>query len=290
VRERARAAYQAGQEAYAAAQYAAAAAHFEQADTLLPAVQAKYWRATSLDRAGDVAAAYAAFNVLLADPHASDLGPEKLQAATLRQRALATVPADLSVTTVPAGAHLQVSGVEIASPTPVTLRIAPGRHVLVVSLPGYDTQRLEISATPGAKLTPSLTLSPITGPAGLAAVPPEPLAQTGRSRVPGYVTIGIAGASAIVGTIFGVRALQDKSDFNAAPSTRKADDTERDALIADMAWGVTLTLGITGAVLLLTNEAPSPTAQNARQHEQAGLRVLPYLSPKGAGAAAALRF
>jgi hypothetical protein len=244
----------------------------------------------SLDRAGDVAAAYAAFNVLLADPHAADLGPEKLEAATARQRALATVPADLSVTTTPAGAHLQVSGVEIASATPVTLRIAPGRHVLVVSLPGYETQRLEISATPGAKLTPSLTLVPITGPAGLAAAPPEPLAQTSRSRVPGYVTIGIAGASAIVGTIFGVRALQDKSDFNAAPSAPQADATERDALIADMAWGVTLTLGITGAVLLLTNEAPSATAQAVREREQAGLRVLPYVSPKGAGAAATLNF
>ncbi|HWO10352.1 MAG TPA: hypothetical protein VNN80_12755, partial [Polyangiaceae bacterium] len=53
-RERARAAYTAGQDAYAAGRFAAAEAHFALADSLVPAVQAKYWRAMSLDQLGDV--------------------------------------------------------------------------------------------------------------------------------------------------------------------------------------------------------------------------------------------
>src|SRR5688572_25695718 len=48
VRDRARAAYGAGQDAYAAGQFAIAETHFALADSLVPAVQAKFWRAMSL--------------------------------------------------------------------------------------------------------------------------------------------------------------------------------------------------------------------------------------------------
>jgi hypothetical protein len=262
-------------------------------------VQAKYWRAMSLDKLGDVAGAFAAFGAVLTDPKKDELGAEKLETAAARQRALGSVPADLQITTSPPGAHVQVSGVDLASPTPLSLRLAPGRHMLVVSLPGHESQSVEITATPGAKLRPTLTLQPAAAPPP-AVVPPlsappgdvtlgtlDPPAP--RSLVPGYVTLGIAGASAIVGTIFGIRALSDKDEFNDAPSTRRADDVERNALIADMAFGVTLTLGITGIVLLVADEAPEQaSARPATQ--QAGVRLTPYVSPRGAGAAATLTF
>jgi hypothetical protein len=298
-RERARAAYGAGREAFAAGQYAAAEAHFARADALVPAIQAKYWRAMSLDQLGDVAGAFAAFGVVLSDPQKEELGAEKLEAAAARQRELAAVPADLLVTTTPAGAHVRVSGVDVPTPTPLSLRLAPGRHELLVSLPGYEPQRLQITATPGAKLRPSVTLLPQAGVAAAVApgltAPPTDVGlgalETGsaqRSLVPGYVTLGIAGASAIVGTIFGVKALNDKKDYDAAPSTKGADDVERNALIADMAFGVTLTLGITGIVLLVADDS-APQALS-RPSNTAGLHVLPYVSPRGAGAAAAMSF
>jgi hypothetical protein len=293
-REQARVAYGAGQEAYAAGQYAAAAEHFARADQLLPAIQAKYWRAMSLDKQGDVAGAYAALSVLLADAKKDELGAEKLQAVTARQRELGALPADLLVTTTPAGAHVQVSGVDVPTPTPLSLRLAPGRHELLISLPGYESQRVPITATPGAQLRPNVTLLPQTASAQTGPI--APLGETGaldtssapRSLVPGYVTLGIAGAAAIVGTIFGVRALGDKKDYDKNPTAKGADDVERNALIADMAFGVTLTLGVTGIVLLLADDsrqtASSPSSNSA------GLHLLPYVSPKGAGAAASLSF
>jgi len=298
-REQARAAYGAGRDAFAAGQYAAAEAHFARADALVPAIQAKYWRAMSLDKLGDVAGAFAALGVVLTDPQKDELGAEKLESAAARQRELAAVPAELLVTTTPAGAHVQVSGVDVPTPTPLSLRLAPGRHELVISLPGYESQRVQITATPGAKLSPNLTLLPQAGAAvalapGLTAPPTDVglgALETGsaeRSPVPGYVTLGIAGASAIVGTIFGIKALNDKKDYDAAPSTKGADDVERNALIADMAFGVTLTLGITGIVLLVADDSP-PQALS-RPSNTAGLHVLPYVSPRGAGAAAALSF
>jgi PEGA domain len=251
----------------------------------------------SLDKLGDVAGAFAAYGVALSDPQKDDLGAEKVEAAAARQAALGAVPSDLLVTTTPAGAHLQVSGVNLPSPTPVSLRLAPGRHLLVVSLPGYESQQVEVTATPGAKLRPNLTLVPLAGTrdaaVGLSAPPLD--MSTGldanpgpRSLVPGYVTLGIAGAAAVVGTIFGIRALNDKQDYDAAPTTSKADDVERNALIADMAFGVTLTLGITGIVLLVADDAPAQA--QSRPLQQGALRLLPYVSPRGAGAAAAMSF
>jgi hypothetical protein len=293
-RERARAAYTAGQDAYAAGRFAAAEEHFALADALLPAVQAKYWRAMSLDQLGNVPAALAAFERVLTSPDKSQLGPEKLAHAEARQRALAATPAELVLTTVPAGARVNVSGVDLSAPTPLTLRLAPGRHVVHVVLDGYQPQQVELNVTAGEKLTPTLTLVKASGTgAGLAPIPAlgadAAPAVAERSRVPGYVTLGIAGASAVVGTIFGIQALQDKSDFDDNPTTAKADDVERNALIADMAFGVTLTLGITGIVLLVADD-PVPAAPQVGSVAPQRLRVTPYVAPSGAGAAATLTF
>lgn len=297
VRERARAAYSAGQSAYAAGQYAAAEAHFGLADSLLPAVQAKYWRAMSLDQMGNVPAALAAFELVLASPEKAQLGPEKLANAEARQRALAATPADLILSTTPPGARVNVSGVDLRAPTPITLKLAPGRHVVRVTLDGYAPQQIELNVTPGAKITPNLTLVPATNPAATGAMPVPALPVTPsdspppvpRSPIPGIVTLSIAGASAIVGTIFGVKALSDKQDFDGAPTTNAADDVERNALIADMAFGVTLTLGITGVVLLVADD-PIPDQSQVGSVAPQRLLVSPYVAATGAGASAKLAF
>jgi hypothetical protein len=293
-RERARAAYTAGQDAYTAGRFAAAEEHFALADSLLPAVQAKYWRAMSLDQLGNVPAALAAFEQVLASPEKAQLGADRLATAEARRRALAVTPAELVITTVPPGARVNVSGVDLSSPTPLSLRLAPGRHVVRVVLDGYEPQQVELNVTAGEKLTPTLTLvKAATGTAGVAAIPAlgadAAPAVAERSRVPGYVTLAIAGASAVVGTIFGIQALQDKSDFDENPTTAKADDVERNALIADMAFGVTLTLGITGIVLLVA-EDPVPASPQVGSLAPQRLRVTPYVAPTGAGAAATLTF
>lgn len=111
--------------------------------------------------------------------------------------------------------------------------------------------------------------------------------------VPAYVTLGIAGAAAVVGTIFGVQALGAKSDFDDNPTTDAADDTERNALIADMAFGVAITLGVTGIVLLTSDdEPPPPSAKAPSRFRNVGTRldVMPYAGPKSGGAAARLTF
>lgn len=294
LRERARTAYAAGKSAYAAADHSAAAAHFALADSLIPAVQAKFWRAMSLDQLGNVPDAYDAFAAVLGAEDRAKLGAENQSTAEARHAALAATPADVAIATTPAGARVRVSGVEVGAATPTRVRLAAGRHRIEVSLTGYESQSVELQVRPGAKLTKSLTLTPVaspstslTAPAAGAAAAPMPTAE--RSRVPGYVTLGIAGASAVVGTIFGLRALSDKSDFDDAPTTSRADDVERNALIADMAFGVTLTLGITGLVLLLADD-PMPEQVATRASQPSRLSMLPYVTRNGGGAAARLLF
>ena len=96
----------------------------------------------------------------------------------------------------------------------------------------------------------------------------------------------IAGAGAVVGTIFGVQALGAKKDFDDKPTEDNADKAEKNALIADMAFGVALTLGITGTVLLLTSDSKpdEPAAKTGK------LRFAPILTPQTQGAAATFRF
>jgi hypothetical protein len=255
----------------------------------------------SLDQLGDVPRALPAFELVLASPDKAQLGPEKVATAEQRQRALAATPAELTLTTTPPGARVNVSGVDLRAPTPLILRLAPGRHIVRVLLDGYEPQQVELNVTPGAKLAPTLTLVPLAKSSmalPLAPVPalpptpgppPAPVAAAPRSRVPGYVTLGIAGASAVVGSIFGIKALGDKQEFEDDPTTKHADDVERNALIADMAFGVTLTLGITGIVLLVADD-PAPEQPQVASPTQERLRVAPYVSSTGAGAAAQLAF
>ena len=107
--------------------------------------------------------------------------------------------------------------------------------------------------------------------------------------VPAYVTLGIAGAGAIVGTVFGVKALGAKEDFNKTPTTELADDAERFALICDMAFGVAITLGVTGVVLLTSDDEPA-AAQKQTPAKAARLEVAPYVGKKSGGASAKLSF
>jgi hypothetical protein len=114
---------------------------------------------------------------------------------------------------------------------------------------------------------------------------------------PAYITGGLAIVAAGIGTVFGVMALNDKSDFDKNPTSSKADDGENHALIADMAFGVAVTLGVTSAVLFLSKDSPQ-TASNpattktasAKKPSSVTITPTPIVSPHGGGAGAIVRF
>lgn len=107
---------------------------------------------------------------------------------------------------------------------------------------------------------------------------------------PAYVTLGVAGVSTIVGTYFGIRALSAKSDYNDHPTSAKADKVENSALVADMAFGVAITLGVTGIVLLTAPDEPAAPAAAAKVEKKPSLHFAPWATPKAAGLGANFTF
>jgi len=230
------------------------------------------------------------------------VGDDKVADAKASLEALkAKLVGDVNVNTVPMGATISVDGTPQMGETPMVLKLTPGAHKLTVSASGFETKEVEIEVKPGEKVDQKIELSakpaaapepaPVAEPAPAPASPPPPPPEK-RSKVPAYVTLGIASAGAIVGTIFGIQALNSKSDFDDNLTASAADETERNALIADMAFGVAITLGVTGIVLLTSSDdaAPKSTATLHKLPPKAKLNVAPYVNKEGGGGVARLTF
>ncbi len=300
-KDAARKAFTAAKKAYDKGEYAAAFDGFREANDKIPAPITSYYMASSLDRQGKTEDAVKAYEALLGDPDLAKLDEEKRQDAQMRLGDLkAKLMGTVSLVTTPPGAMVSVDGEAQKGETPMELQLKPGAHKLTVTASGYQPKELELTVGGGEKReeTVALEAKPVapaaeTAPPPVAPPPPpppEPKKQ--KNLVPAYVTLAIAGASAIVGGVFGVMALNKKSDFDKHPTTKNADDTERNALISDMAFGVAITLGVTGIVLLTSSgsDESAPPAALHRLPKRATLTVSPYASRYGGGAAAQLSF
>jgi PEGA domain len=299
-KDAARKAYAEGEKAYNSGDYASAIVAFNKANDAIKSPQADYWIAKALDQQNKTDDAIAAYESFLAEPDAAKVGDQKVADAQTRLDALkATLVADVAVDTDPMLAGIAVDGTPQPGEAPMTLKLAPGKHRITVSSAGYQSKDVDLEVKGGDQLKQSIVLTkdvPVAAAAVAAAppppAPPPPPPPEEHSMVPAYVTLGIAGAAAVVGTVFGVKALNSKSDFDKNPTTQSADDTERSALIADMAFGVAITLGVTGIVLLTSDDTPAPAATSStpKRLQRARLDLLPYAGPKGGGASAKLTF
>ena len=99
-----------------------------------------------------------------------------------------------------------------------------------------------------------------------------------------------------MGTGFGIKALSQSSDFDKNPTTKKADDGENNALVADMMFGVAITFGVTSAVLFLASDSPAsakaaaPKTAKAPPKKKITVIPAPYVTPTGGGAGALVQF
>ncbi|CAN90549.1 hypothetical protein predicted by Glimmer/Critica [Sorangium cellulosum So ce56] len=286
-------------------EYAVAADLYRQADEHVPGAAPKYKLALALDKQGLVTEAVAAWQAFLDSKPDAEKFKEKIAEGQARVEALKKTPAKVKVATVPEappGLKVAVDGV---AQTGKELSVPPGKHTLTVSAEGFADASQELEVTFAEAREVNVTLTP-QAPAPVAATPaqpptppppadvppaqpPPPAAPIEpRSPVPAYVTLGLAGAGVVVGTIFGIQALGAKSDFDDAPTTKTADKVDRFALIADMSFAVALTFGVTGAVLLLSDDSAQAKAAASNATKKAF--VTPFVSPTGGGAAARFTF
>jgi hypothetical protein len=296
----AREAYGAGEKAYAAGDYKGAVVEFRKAHDLIATIHAEYWIAMSLSFGDDLAAAFDALTAVLASNDAPKLGEERLASANSRLATVKKTPAAVKVSTTPPGAAMTLDGTAQPGMTPATLSVAAGTHHLTVALHGYDSYDTDLAVKPGQKVDQKIELkaAPAAAPVAAAPVPAKapaaapPPPKSEHSLLPAYITLGVGVVGAGVGTIFGIQALSAKKDYDKAPSTDGADKAERDALIADMGFAVALTLGITGIVLLATDDSSEVSAGNtgAPRPARARLDIAPVVTQTTQGAAARLTF
>jgi hypothetical protein len=288
-RDQAREAYGEGEAKFKAEDYAGAAAAYARANDILPSPQAQFKVATALDKAGKTTEAVEAYEKFLATAPADKMDEQKTQA---KDRVGALAQGSITVLSDPGNAMVKIDGTPAEGKTPLKTKIKPGKHMVEVSLADHETVSKEVEVTPNGDARVNVTL-PSTAPPPPPPVvavapppaPPEKPAEPPPSKTPAYVTLGLAGAGAIVGTIFGIAALGSKSDFDKTPTTKTADSAERNALISDMAFGAAVTLGVTGTVLYLNASKKQEAAKAA-----SSFRIAPIVTPKTQGAAATFSF
>lgn len=280
--------------------------------------QAKTWHeiafaSDKLTKYDDAVAAYEKYlaSFPVADP-ASKKPVKKLTKAEeaakadaeSRLAAIKATPAKVHVSSTPAGASISVDGKPTGKVTPFEIEMPAGAHIVALEKEGFIAQSHDLSVTYGAERDLALELKEVPPPPPPPAPPPPPPVVKApeppppppeKNMVPAYVTGGIAVAALGVGTGFGIAALSKQSDYNKSPTQAGADKGENYALVADMAFGVAITFGVTSAVLFFTDDAPKkdekPAASGkAKAPAKASIVPTPWITPQGGGAGALVRF
>ncbi len=299
-RAEARKKYAEGETKFAAGDFEGAYAAYKAANEAVPASQALFKMAVSLEKLDRSSEALTTYQAFLSSNPPPAMEPKVAEAKARVDELKKKIPVVVKVTSDPPGASVYVDGVVQMGTTPLELKAPPGHHKMRVTSPGYDPYEKEVELEAGAAPMTVDAILQKNIPIAEAPPPPPPMAPEPkpvkapelppekRSNVAAYVVLGVAGAGAIVGGIFGVKALQEKKDFdNGEKTTDKADSVEKNALIADMALAAALTLGITGTVLLLTNTGSETAAARA---PRTAFEFTPVVTPQRAGAFATVRF
>jgi hypothetical protein len=297
-RDEARKKYAEGEGKFLGGDWEGAYAAYKAANEAVPASQALFKMAVCLEKLDKPNEALTTYQAFLGSNPPAAMQP-KVEEAQVRVTELKKkIPIVVKVTSEPPGGSVYVDGVVQMGTTPMEIKSPPGKHKVRVTSPGFDPFEKEVELEPGsAAITVDALLQkaipiaepPPPAPVAAAAKPAEPPPPEKRSNVAAYVVLGVAGAGAVVGTIFGVKALQEEKDFEEGEkTTEKADSVEKNALIADMAFGAAITLGVTGVVLLLTNTGGSDSAKAPAS--KSAFQLTPVFTPQRAGAFATLQF
>jgi hypothetical protein len=296
--------YADGEKKFKAGDFAGALTDFQAANDIKAAPQSERYIGLCEDSLGHLPEAVSWYDKFLTHV------PEKMsvQGDEIRKRDtdIRALPGKVHVESNPAGASVAIDGKPQPAPTPTDVELAPGTHSVRLTQTGRVPAEKQVdvafasSQTVTADLEPEAAPPPPPPPEPVASAPPPPPSAppppaAPRSRVPAYITGGLAVAAAAVGTVFGVIALNDKSNFDANPTTQTADDGDTHALIADMAFGVALTFGVTSAVLFFTKDeqpapAPATTARAVEKKKAVTFTPAPWVGSRSGGAGFLVQF
>jgi len=234
-------------------------------------------------RAGALGGAVDALERYLAErPDAPDRAQVESQIADLKRR-----PGTVTVSSSPLGAAIWVDGSDSGKVTPDSVELSPEEHRIELKLPSYETAEQKISVKFGATQDMKLELTSLAGGTKRSSEPAStPVDQDESGYHPTaafWIFAGGAVAAAGVGTAFGLMAASKHDEFEKNPSQDLYDEGRRDALIADVSFGVAAASAITAGVLFFTSkESGSP--------QDRGFAVAPSFGSSGGGLVGHVRF
>ena len=303
---------QEGERKFRAGDYSGALAAFQVADTTMVTERVLWFIAQCYEKTGKAPDALPYYEAFLLNPP-RNMAKEAGEAQD-HITAIKAMPGKVHVETTPPGATVAIDGTASPTVTPSDYEMPAGHHTLLITREGREPKEVGVDVTvastqslPPVELTERRPMPPIGTTAPTAVIVPQPTSSAPvavvapvapRSRVPAWITGGLAVAAAGVGTVFGILALQNKSDFDKGPTSSLADDGENHALIADMAFFVAITLGVTSLVLFVSHDdAPAAasaglknTAQAPKKKSPITFTATPIMTPHGGGAGATIRF
>jgi hypothetical protein len=185
------------------------------------------------------------------------------------------------------GADVAVDDVVLGK-TPFTAPhvVSAGRHKMTASKAGWASAMKVVDVAGGDTMAISLDMTEQAHEqAAAAAAPAEAPSHTGA-----YVAGGIGIAGVVVGSIFGILAIGNKSTLKDECTSDKVcthgsqsdiDAFSRNGAISTIGFAVGIVGLGTAAALFLTSGSTS--AEPAPAPQQAAVRVTPWISPGGAG-------
>lgn len=303
---RAREAYERGRAAFTAGNFQEALTAFQEAYAAKPHPTVLVSVAECQERLEQWPATVATLEQYLRDsPEARDREAMEAKIAAIRAR-----PAVLNVTSEPPGAKIFLDGTDTGKATPSELEVSPGDHTVKLTLEGHVDAEEQVTVSFGERRDMPLTLDTPEPDDTTPATPPEERVSEGTPAAL-YVGIGLTGIGVVAGTVFGIMALSEKSDFDDNPSADIADRGDRFALIADISFGVAVAAGIASAVMLLSSSGSAESEDGddgdaddddgegddqdddddeSQDENYVRLRVLPLATRGGGGVAAHLEF
>lgn len=298
-REKAREYYNQGKEAFDKEDFENALEAFQKAYDTKPHPVVLKSVAECQAALGDTAAAVDTFEKYLADPEAA--GKDSVQK---RVEELKALPIEVQITSEPEGGRIDIDEADSGQVTPATIKMKAGSHEVKITVEGFEPMAKQIEVELGAdnEVVADFETEGIPAVAPVESPPPvEPIESTGEEAEPPpmeeessgpppafWVMAAVTGAGLVSGTVFGTMALADEEEFNDNPTNSKADAVERDAIIADVSFGVAVAAAVAGTIILIVHSRKKKESAN----EGGGLEVsvLPAAGKDAIGMGTTLSF
>ncbi|MCP4602259.1 MAG: PEGA domain-containing protein [Proteobacteria bacterium] len=241
---------------------------------------------------GDISTA-----VKLLEQYISDPASANREAVEQRVTELRGMLATLEVTSEPIGAEIMIDGEETNKVTPASFELGSGDHAVTLNIEGYESivknaslesgEESIISVDFATEGTPTVSSDAESAEDEGQVEAAAALEDDGSGPPPVFWAFAaITGVGLVSGTIFGIMAISDEKDYQDNPTNAKQESGKREAIIADVSFGVAGAAAVAGAITLIVHA----TRKNKESTSNAKIDVMPVAGKNTVGVNAVVSF